>query len=56
MPRALAKIGDLIIAETEVWETVEDNIYQSKILRSSSTQTGQHFVPGRAMLHTGILI
>ncbi|KAI9930681.1 hypothetical protein ASPWEDRAFT_171305 [Aspergillus wentii DTO 134E9] len=27
MPRALAKIGDLIIAETEVWETVEDNIY-----------------------------
>jgi hypothetical protein len=27
MPRALAKIGDHVVAETETWETVEGNIY-----------------------------
>ncbi|KAL2818240.1 DUF427-domain-containing protein [Aspergillus cavernicola] len=27
MPRAVAKVGDRIIAETENWETVEDNVY-----------------------------
>lgn len=27
MPRALAKVGDHVIAETETWETVEGNIY-----------------------------
>lgn len=27
MPRALAKVGDRIIAETATWKTVENNIY-----------------------------
>lgn len=27
MSRALAKVGDTIIAETDTWETVEGNIY-----------------------------
>jgi hypothetical protein len=27
MPRALAKVGDHVVAETETWETVEGNIY-----------------------------
>lgn len=31
MPRALAKVGDRIIAETATWETVENNIYVSLI-------------------------
>ncbi|KKK15253.1 hypothetical protein AOCH_000376, partial [Aspergillus ochraceoroseus] len=27
MPRALAKVGNRVVAETESWETVEGNIY-----------------------------
>ena len=27
MPRALAKVGDRVIAETVTWKTVENNIY-----------------------------
>ncbi|KAL4804581.1 hypothetical protein BDV18DRAFT_142241 [Aspergillus unguis] len=27
MPRAVAKVGDRIVAETDSWETVEGNIY-----------------------------
>ncbi|KAL5337067.1 DUF427-domain-containing protein [Aspergillus crustosus] len=27
MPRALATVGDQIVAETETWESVEGNIY-----------------------------
>ncbi|KAL2859603.1 DUF427-domain-containing protein [Aspergillus pseudodeflectus] len=27
MPRALAKVGDHVVAETDNWETVEGNIY-----------------------------
>jgi len=27
MPHATARVGDTIIAETDVWETVEGNIY-----------------------------
>lgn len=27
MPTARAKIGDVLLAETDVWETVEGNVY-----------------------------
>jgi hypothetical protein len=29
MPHATARVGDIIIADTDVWETVENNIYVS---------------------------
>jgi hypothetical protein len=33
MPRAVAKVGDHIIAETDTWEVVEGNIYVCRHLR-----------------------
>ncbi|KAL4813150.1 hypothetical protein BDW67DRAFT_168898 [Aspergillus spinulosporus] len=46
MPRAVAKVGDRIIAETDTWETVEGNIYfpvasikDRSILRPSDLST-----------------
>jgi hypothetical protein len=36
MPRALAKVGDHIVAETETWETVEGNIYVYRPYLSST--------------------
>lgn len=27
MPTARAKIGDLVLAETDTWETVDGNVY-----------------------------
>jgi len=46
MSRALAKVGDTIIAETDTWETVEGNIYfhpsaikDESILSQTSTTT-----------------
>ncbi|GIC90337.1 DUF427 domain-containing protein [Aspergillus udagawae] len=44
MPRALAKVGDHIVAETETWETVEGNIYVYRPCLSST-------VVGFALVH-----
>ncbi|KAJ6025262.1 hypothetical protein N7444_012941 [Penicillium canescens] len=44
MPRALAKVGDRIIAETSSWKTVENNIYfpRSAIIDDSILQDSDH--------------
>ncbi|KAL5333983.1 DUF427-domain-containing protein [Aspergillus crustosus] len=46
MGRAIAKVGDRVIAETETWETVEGNIYfpessikDQSILKSTDLST-----------------
>ncbi|KAL3476690.1 hypothetical protein BJX99DRAFT_227538 [Aspergillus californicus] len=46
MGRAVAKVGDQVIAETDTWETVEGNIYfpfssirDTSILQDSDTST-----------------
>jgi hypothetical protein len=36
MPRALAKVGDHIVAQTDSWETVEGNIYVQIFFRPST--------------------
>ncbi|KAL2815277.1 DUF427-domain-containing protein [Aspergillus cavernicola] len=50
MSRALAKVGDQIIAETDTWETVEGNIYfpataikDPSILQNSDLSTFCHW-------------
>lgn len=32
MPRATARVGQVVVAETEQWEFVEDNVYVCCIL------------------------
>ncbi|GAD95761.1 DUF427 domain protein [Paecilomyces variotii No. 5] len=46
MPRATAKVGDTVVADTDAWETVEGNVYfpPSSINKSffSKTDTSTH--------------